>query len=141
MTNKIILTLLAVSLFSCKKDPENDCSKNETSIAGSYKVTAVTYKGSDDAAEVEYFSVWMPEACERDDMLMLNANGTYEYSDVGLVCDPSGNDTGTWSVDGNSMITDGDAATIESYDCKNLILSMPNIWVIGDKVKMTLTRQ
>jgi hypothetical protein len=83
----------------------------------------------------------MPEACEIDDNLILNADGTYQYLDAGIICSPAGNDAGTWSVNGNTLETDGDLANIESFDCKNLVLTIDDVEVDGDRIKITLARQ
>jgi hypothetical protein len=42
---------------------------------------------------------------------------------------------------GNSMNIDGDLTTIESFDCKTLVLVNNDVNVTGDKLKITLTRQ
>lgn len=134
-----ITTLL---FLSCSKDPENPtCTTSSATIAGSYKVTAATYKASPSAPEIDYINV-LNDACERDDIITFNSNGTYQYTDAGIVCSPSGNDIGTWSLTGTTSITiDGDAAILESFDCKTLILANTDTQVAGDRIKITLTKQ
>ena len=58
-----------------------------------------------------------------------------------MVCSPPGNDNGTWTVSGNTMTVDGEATTIQSFDCKTLILSNNDIQTSGDKLTITLIRQ
>ena len=53
----------------------------------------------------------------------------------------AGGDSGTWSVSGSSMNINGDLSTIESFDCKTLVLVNSDVNVPGDKLKITLTRQ
>jgi len=136
-----IFILSALVLFSCKKDSEETCATNTASVSGSYKVTAVTYKENATAPEINYYTVWYTETCERDDIITFNSNGTYQSVDAGVVCTPSNGDNGTWSLVGNTIQLDGDPATIESFDCKSLVISIADGLVNGDKIKMTLTKQ
>lgn len=141
MKKTILIILAALFLFFCKKDKET-CIINASSISGSYKITAVTYKASATAAETDYFNILFPDACERDDVFTFIAGGTYHIADVGIVCSPSGDDNGTWSLSGTtSMLIDGDAVELESFDCKKLITVNTDTQVSGDRLKLTLTRQ
>jgi hypothetical protein len=142
MKKNTLIVLLAAFFFSCQKDPEPPtCATNATSLSGSYKITAVTYKENASAAEVDYYSLFYTEPCERDDILTFNANGTYQFTDAGIVCDPSNSDNSTWSLVGNTITVDGDPATIESFDCKTLVVFTEDEVVPGDKIKLTLTKQ
>ena len=136
-----IFILSAVLLFSCKKDSEETCATNTASVSGSYKVTAVTYKENASAPEIDYYTAWYTEDCERDDIITFNSNGTYQSVDAGIVCTPSNGDDGTWSLVGNTIQLDGDPATIESFDCKSLKIFTEDNFVDDDKVKITLTKQ
>ncbi|MEO7265913.1 MAG: lipocalin family protein [Ferruginibacter sp.] len=140
---KVFFILLSVfTLVSCKKDKgETACMATAASIAGSYRITAITYKASATSAEMNYYNLVFPDACERDDILSLNINGTYIMIDAGIVCSPPNTDNGNWSISGNTLIIDGDPSTIESYNCQTLILIQTGVQVAGDKYKITLTRQ
>ena len=143
-TNFVTLSVAIASLLfiSCSKDPENPpCTTSSAAIAGSYKVTAATYKASSTAAEIDYMNILYYDACERDDVLSFTANGNYTINDAGVVCSPSGSDSGNWSLSGSTMNIDGDLTTIESFDCKTLVLVNNDVNVSGDKLKITLTRQ
>jgi len=39
------------------------------------------------------------------------------------------------------MIVDGDSNQIESFNCKILVLSISDVYNMGDKIKITLTKQ
>jgi hypothetical protein len=132
---------LVVILASCKKDKaEEDCSITKNNLAGVYKITAVKYKLSASAPEQDLFALM--EACEKDDLLKLNNNGTYNYTDVGTFCSPSGTNSGTWSVNGNTLQSDGIiTGTITSYNCKALVYFVDNEIVPGDKITFTMTKQ
>ena len=145
MKKLIVLTLVFLAFYSCKKDKNSDtgtsCHTDIASISGSYKITAYTYKETPSSPEEDYYDIIFPEACERDNVLALNANGTYQLSDAGIACSPVINDNGTWTLSGNTFTKDGDATTIESFDCKTLVLVNNDLQTPGDKLKITLVRQ
>ena len=128
-------------ISSCKDDPDPVCKTDATSIAGSYRITAVIYRASPTTPEENYYNIFFPDACQRDDVYTFQTNGTYQLKDAGAVCSPSGDDNGTWSVNGNNMVVDGDPSGIESFDCKTLVISSSDLLVTGDKLKLTLVRQ
>jgi Lipocalin-like domain len=143
---KWALTALVVStmIFSCKKDPvtppEPDCSINMTNLSGAYKLTALTYKRNATATPVNYLDFM--DACEKDDIVTLKSDGTYQYNDAGTVCTPNGSDNGTWSVTGNTINSDGTVnGTISSYDCKTLVYYAENINLPGDRFTFTMVKQ
>ena len=138
-----IILLMAFSFFSCKKDNDKNstCTSDVTSISGSYKIAAYTYKASATSPEIDYYNTLFPDACDRDNVLRFDANGTYQLIDAGVVCSPSGDDNGTWGVSGNTMTIDGDATTIQSFDCKTLVLANKDIQTPGDELKITLAKQ
>ena len=140
---KIISLTLIVSLFitACKDDPDPICKTDATSISGSYRITAATYKASPTSSEEDYYPVLFPDACQRDDLYTFQTNGTYQLKDAGTVCSPSGDDNGTWSVTGNNLMIDGDPTGIESFDCKTLTIFNNDIQTTGDKLKLTLIKQ
>jgi hypothetical protein len=137
---KLSIFLAGLVLFSsCKKDP--DCEKNTASISGTYKVASYGYKATPSSPEIDYYHTLFPDACDRDNRLKFETNGTYQLVDADLVCSPPGDDNGTWSLSGNSMVIDGDDTAIESFDCKVLVLSNTDINQPGDQLKITLIRQ
>lgn len=137
---KLIFTLATgvLTIVSCKKDKE-DCQTSAASLAMSYRTVSIKYKQTPSSAELDYFATL--DACEKDDILTLNVNGTYSYTDAGTVCSPSGSYTGTWSVNGNTITVDGDNGTIQSFDCTTLVLYIENSFVAGDRLTTTLVKQ
>lgn len=137
----MILMLFLVS--SCKKDKDKgpSCTTDVASISGSYKFAAYTYKQTPTSPEEDWLPVVFPDACEKDDIISFSTNGNYAIIDAGIVCSPSGGDSGTWSLSGSTINIDGDPATIESFDCKTLVLVNNDVNVAGDKLKITLARQ
>ncbi len=138
--NKTTVFIASIALFlSCKKDPAS-CATTVASIAGSYKIAAYTYKQSASSPEIDYYPMLFPDACERDDVISFNADGTYQKTDVGMVCSPPENDNGTWSLLGNALTIDGAQNGIESFDCKTLVLFNTDLLISGDILKITLVK-
>ena len=142
MKQALIVMTSGIMLFSCKKD-KNDTPQCEISMAGlsgSYKLTALQYK-PDPAAQAQDFLAMMDD-CEKDDILVLKSDGTYDYNDLGTVCDPTTEEHGTWLVNGKTLISDGRLnGTVASYDCKTLVYYIPNALKPGDKLTFTLVKQ
>ena len=143
MKKFIVFPLVLMVIFSCKKNTNNNpsCTTDAASISGSYKITAYTYKESPSLPETDYYTILFPDACERDDILTFNKNGTYQKTDAGIVCSPPENDNGTWVLSGNTVSINGDPETIESFDCKTLVVAFTDFLTPGDKLKITLVRQ
>src|SRR6476660_9412207 len=139
----LVFSIIGMTFISCKKDKDKApaCATDVASIAGSYKFAAYTYKETPTSPEEDYMNIILPDACEMDDVLSFSTNGNYTITDAGTVCSPSGGDSGTWSLSGNSMNIDGDLATMESFDCKTLVLVYNDVNVTGDKLKITLDKQ
>ncbi|MBS1733146.1 MAG: lipocalin family protein [Bacteroidetes bacterium] len=131
-----ILLTLAVS---CKKDKDKDCSFSEANFVGSYKITALKYKASASATEVDEFALF--SACEKDDIITFNSNHTITYTDAGTVCTPAGNDTGAWTyINSSSVNIDGDVANVASFDCTGIIFTISGT-TAGELTTVTLARQ
>lgn len=140
MKKTTIFLFCVVLLFSCKDKPV-ECTKSVANISGPYRVTAYGYKQTPTSPEEDYYPIIFPDACDRDDIYTFRTNGTYEMKDAGLVCSPPDDETGTWTFAANAMTIDGLPATIESFDCKTLIISTTDLNVAGDKLKITMIKQ
>ena len=73
MKSKLLILICAFFVF-LQKDSKT-CNKDMAGIAGSYRITAIGYKASAGAAERDVLATYL-DACERDDISVLNANGT-----------------------------------------------------------------
>lgn len=133
--------LLTLFLVSCKKDrDEQQCQPNVAGISGNYKITSLQYKMTSTSTPVDYL-VFMDD-CEKDDLIILKADGTYQSNDIGLICTPNNSNSGTWSISGNTIISDGVVAgTIETFDCNKLVCFLDDVNVPGDRFTLTVTRQ
>lgn len=136
---KVFIALSALAtLNSCQKETsEQICSLNMSSVAGTYKITKALYRASATAPEVDITNTY--DACERDDIFVLHANGVMDYQDAGTPCIASY--TSTWSLNGNAMTLDGDPGIVESFDCHTLVVYVADGVVPGDKLTAFFTRQ
>jgi hypothetical protein len=142
------IALIAVSLvlfLSCRKQvggPSPNCTPSMATIAGNYKITAVSYKATPTSPEEDYLDEFLAETCQRDNLYTFKTDGTYQLSDAGVVCSPPENDNGTWNLEGTTNLQiDGEPTILESFDCKIWVVANTDLLVTGDKLKLTLTRQ
>ncbi|MFN2439154.1 MAG: lipocalin family protein [Chitinophagaceae bacterium] len=113
----IAFSCLAILFGSCKKDKDDNNQITTENIAGTYTLGSVTIKAGA-APEQDYTNDWY-EACEKDDKIVLNLNGSAVYTDAGVKCDPAGDDSGTWALTTNNTkisIDDMGELTIVSFD-------------------------
>jgi len=136
---KIILAsaLISFAFLSCKKD-DKTCNLSQSSFVGTYKVTAFKYKANTAATEVDEFPTW--DACEKDDIVIFNANNTITFTDAGAVCVPDGNDTGVWALTGSTINIDGQAGTVSQFDCNSATLVLTGT-AAGELTTISLARQ
>ena len=134
-----IVTLVVFS--SCDKDDDSDCETTMATLAGSYKLTSAKYKQSASSPELD--ALILLDACEKDDLYVLAANGGFSYQDAGTACVPNGSFTGgQWTLTGNTINLNGlYSGTIQSFDCTNLVFSDTDVNVPGDKVTVTFQKQ
>lgn len=141
----VFITLTIASFTGCKKEDTtgNGCKTDMQHISGTYKLTAVKYKPANTAKEEDYLK--FVEDCEKDDLLVLNANGTFNYTDTGITCNPDGSNNGTWSVKDNMITTSEDNfidhSIISSFDCRQLVLYQDDVITKGDRMIFTITKQ
>jgi len=137
----LILAIGAFALTSCKKNKDKkSCTLTEANLVGSYKVASVKYKASASDPEMDYTDQYL-EACEKDDITTFNANHTYAYTDAGTTCTPAGDATGDWSLSGNTVTSDGDAATLENFSCSGFTVSGTDVITTGDKLSINYVKQ
>lgn len=136
----LIIALLATSLFSCKKDDSNkECTLNEANLVGTYKIGAAKYKLTASSPEIDY----MPEIdnCELDDTQTFKSDHTFIYTDAGVKCDGSEDETGTWSLSGNTLNAGGETGTISSFNCSGFTITESNVLQDGDQIIITFKKQ
>ena len=133
------LALIATLTFSCKKDKDEDKQVDVTkeNLVGTYKLKSEESKVNGVVIDDQ------TEACQKDDLLILKANDTYESNDAGVVCDPPENYDGTWGLQGKILLFDGDAeGTISSFNGKDLVIEDSGTELgISWSTKLILTKQ
>ena len=138
-----VMVMAYGSIFSsCKKEKSSEpgCAISMENLSGAYKLTALQYKASADAAPADYLAFM--DDCEKDDILNLKIDGTYVSDDAGTVCNPATTSQGTWQLHGNTLTSDGTLnGTIASYDCKTMVYYIENSIKPGDKLTFTLLKQ
>jgi hypothetical protein len=141
MKKLIVISLLTAMFLSCNKDEDQNCTLSTSSAAGTWRITAVRYKANASAAEQDFYNQYFTDPCERDDNVVLNANGTYVFNDAGVQCVPPGDDTGTWSATSTTITVDGGTSNVDNYNCSTITISNVDVFVTGDKIILVLTRQ
>ncbi|UEG49219.1 lipocalin family protein [Ferruginibacter lapsinanis] len=121
----LFLSLAAITIISCKKEATKSCPTSMADLAGTYSFVKVESGGGGTYSDV---TSYYTEACERDNKLTLNANGTYTYTDAGTVCTTDESSTGNWDIDITGHLNIGsvgpfnlDDLTIISFDCSTLV--------------------
>jgi hypothetical protein len=135
----LTLSCLTLIVISCSKPVEENCTTNAATIAGNYKVIASVYKQTPTSPEEDLFEDSDP--CDRDDVLTLKNDNTYQVADLGEVCVPSNDEAGTWSLNGLNLMMDGEPATIKSFNCMRLELMTNDVFLDGDQITLTLQKQ
>jgi hypothetical protein len=120
----LITGIVILNLISCGKEKStNDNSNGITieSLSGTYALKALTWQSGIISANV-YGQL---DDCEKDNLIKLNTDKTVNYIDAGIECLPPENDNGEWDLKSDSLyfITTGNAAKIQSFDGKILILN------------------
>ena len=144
MKKLILLALVTAVIISCNKGKGDTaaCVTDAASISGSYKITAYTYKAGPQFPEIDYMNDIFPSFCDRDNIYKFTSNGTYQIMDIGIVCSPTGDDTGTWQFLSTAALKiDGDEVILESFDCKTLVLVNTDTQQQGDRLKIVMSRQ
>jgi hypothetical protein len=129
---KLLFSCLAFTFFlvGCDKEDNDACPLSQDAIVGTYLVTAARFQPVGGGSDIDILAA--APACKKDDLVVLNDNGTVAFQDAGTVCSPNGTRTATWSLNGNTITIAGDAGTVSQFDCDKMV-------VTGSDVTGTLT--
>lgn len=134
---KLLLALFALPFFfACNK--KDDCETTAAKVAGTYRLASAKYKQTPASAEVDLLLAL--DACEKDDREVLNENGSYTHQDAGTACIPNGTYSGTWSLNGNTLVIDGETSTVASFDCTTLVFTITGYLIAGDVATFTIVK-
>jgi hypothetical protein len=138
---KTLLAICAVctSLFltAChKENKEEDISTvTKEHIAGTYKVTSLLYTPAG-GAQVDVLP--LVDNCQKGVKQTFNTDMTYQLD---IACDPTNNQSGTWSLPSTTKIMINDIeADILSFDGHTLKLSTSNFPGANGTVIETMTK-
>ncbi len=139
---KLLFGLLSLTLLAtaCKKD-KNDVPVTKENIAGTYKLMSIkaTLNGSPELDADDR------EVCEKDDLYTLNVDNSFSYTDAGSVCDPAGDFTATYALNGSEISSEDYAdlnGTITKFDGSTLEITVSG--TEGDmtyKIRSTFQKQ
>lgn len=135
-----LATVLVIAFSSCKKDdPAPTCNLDSNGILGGYKITSLLYKANAATPEIDLFALY--DACEKDDILTMLANGTYTVTEGATACTPTNADSGTWSLSGTTLTLDGtNAGTVSNFSCSGFTITQSDA-TTGESTKITLVKQ
>ncbi len=144
---KTLFALAIIAGFaSCKKStpaPVNTCVPSISTIAGTYKISSISYKVDASATPTDMFADFSD--CQKDDTYQLNADGTVVFSDAGVSCNlpPLPGLPTTWTLEsGNTRIQMADYnMLIVSFDCNTLVVKESDSIVPGDEKTTTYVKQ
>jgi len=136
-----IFSFVIFNLAACKKDKQNNtaCVLNETNLMGTYKYGAVTYKASPSAVAVDATS--MVDACSLDDLITIGANHLFSYTDAGVKCNPPGDGTASWSLQGNIFTAAAQSGPVEKFSCSSFTVAHANFFTASDTLLITFVKQ
>ncbi len=145
MKNKFLIPFALLLLQACSKSENKPagCVTTVASLSGVYKKTAITYRSSANATPADQFSR-LPE-CEKDDTIELLSDGSLSFTDAGLGCGvpPPPGMPSSWTLEnGNTRLLFADQAmTIQSFNCRELVLVETDVFSPGDSRATTYTKQ
>jgi hypothetical protein len=160
----LITAILCGILVSCKKSSSSStsCPLTEANLAGSYKITAATYKATyvvpgEPTITVgpsdEYNDTAIYKPCQKDDIITLDTAGhVITYVDAGVTCSPPGGYSGTWSLSGSTVtipivLTGGivkvESGTISNFSCTGMVVTVDSVLATApstDQAVITYTK-
>jgi hypothetical protein len=115
----IVLFLVFIACKKSNNSPSN--ARTVQNFSGDYNLTALS--GSILGVTINLYDS-LP-ACERDNVIQLNANLTAQFIDSGVKCNPPSDSTGTWSLSQNTdtLYVAGSSNFINSWDGVTLVLT------------------
>jgi hypothetical protein len=111
------LILLMISFIACNKSSNNPAI-NVANLTGTYKLTGLVWVHANITINI-YDSL---DACEKDNLIQLNADSSLKLIDAGTVCSPPADGSGTWHRSKDSLYFQDQASKIKSFDGKTLVL-------------------
>jgi len=116
----LAIAFSAMLFTACKKDKDDEAvAATKENLIGSYKLTSAKAKVL--SQEVDVIDTYV-EACQKDDVYVLNADFSAKIKDEGTKCGNGEGYTSSWELDGNYIDIDGYSGNIKSFDGKTLVV-------------------
>ena len=149
MKTPLLITLVFLCLlFSCKKADKTiaNCTKTMDAIAGTYSLLKLEIQGMENTAFDDISGNL--QACELDDKLVLNPNGTTVRQFLGNGCMSPLIASGNWSISADNKMTINDHlsgsdisnADITTFDCSTLVLTGTKPGALNVRYRLTLKK-
>lgn len=117
-----------------------DCNLTTASLTGSsYRVTKLLYQSSATAPEDDLTSSIDP--CMLDNPFNFTTGGIYNVPEVGILCNPPEDYSGTWFLSGNTFNMDGDDYTVVIFTCTIMKIKSIIDPVTGESFSIQMVRQ
>ena len=139
----VVIGIVATLVFasSCRKKDRLDWNNNITptieNLQGIYAIKGARW------GDLNVFDNSFPDAnavrpCDKDDIYRLNADFSFKVSDIGIVCSPTNNETGTWSlIDSKTLRLNNDIGTIYYFDGTKLVIKYR---INGNRLTVSLVK-
>ncbi|HEY4155454.1 MAG TPA: hypothetical protein VGM24_08495 [Puia sp.] len=130
--------LLFLGFTACKKSDNANSSKTMANISGSYNLAALTAS----LGSINYNLYDTLPDCQKDNVIILNADSTAQFVDGGITCDPPGDSTAIWhlSAHADSLYLGNNATFIQKFDGKNLVVTADRFNGYTGEITITLAR-
>jgi hypothetical protein len=130
--------VLFTGFTACKKSDKTDDSKTVTNISGTYNLTGFTV----DLGGINLNVYDSLPACERDNVILLNADSSAQFVDAGTICDPPSDAVSTWhlSADADSIYLGDNGGLIKTFDGKNLVIATDRFDSYEGNIQVTLVK-
>lgn len=133
------LSIVVLAVAACKKKDDNNTPATVENLSGTYSLQSLIWSYGGVSINI-YDSL---EACQKDDLLKLNTDLTASYIDAGTACDPPGDESGTWALNGDSLYisSEGIGGKIKSFDGSTLVLTGTPAGETGVSATTTLKKK
>jgi len=140
---KLIPVLFVLGIFAtaCKKSkdapPPPPPPLTKENVAGAYKITGDVSTSPDGTSTTDNYANYQP--CAKDDIWNFNADNSLAVTDEGVVCDPSGSWTSSWSLDGDAISVAGMNGSVTKWT--GSIMEVTLLFDDGTKDKISFKKQ
>lgn len=149
---KLLILLLVVFAFSCKKDDPAPAPTSEQLLVASkngWIITAATINPAIVLGGTSITDLYTQfEACDKDEVLIFKTSTTYQEENP-IKCDPSENaiaESGTWTISSDKTIINFKPSGDDAYEGKIVTLTATALTLTTDfdpgtgiKYKLTLS--